>query len=74
MIIAYLDNILIYTLRIKKIYKEETQKVLQLLKNYKINLNKEKSKYIRIEIIFLGTIISEERLKIELKKIKVVKE
>ena len=62
---VYLNDILIYTSKTKKEYKKKIQEVLQLLKKQNIQLNKEKSKFTKTEVIFLKMIISRERLKIE---------
>ena len=72
-VIVYLDNILIYTKGTRKKHEKETQEVLQLLKKYNIYLNKEKSKYTKIEVTFLGTIISRKELKMEPEKTKAVR-
>ena len=50
------------------------QEVLQLLKKHDICLNKKKSKFIQMKVMFLETIILWERLKMELEKIKVVRD
>ena len=50
------------------------KEVLQLLKKHNIYLNKEKSKFTRKEVTFLGTIISQEGLRMELEKTKAVRE
>ena len=44
-VMAYLDDIIIYTKGTKEEHKKEAQEVLQLLKDYHINLNHEKSEY-----------------------------
>ena len=71
---AYLDDILIYMKRTREEHEKETQKVLQLLRDYHINLNREKSKYTKMKVTFLRTIISREGLKIEPGKTKVVRD
>ena len=73
-IMAYLDNILVYTKETKEKHEQETKKVLQLLEKHNICLNDEKSKYTKIEVIFLGTIISKEGLRMELEKTKAVRD
>ena len=73
-VIAYLNDILIYTKETKEKHNRETRKVLQLLKEHNICLNQEKSEYTKTEVIFLRIIISREGLKIEPEKIKVIRE
>ena len=73
-VMAYLDDILVYTTGTKEGHEKEAQEVLQLLQEYHINLNEEKSKYTKQEVTFLGTIISKEGLKMELEKTKAVRE
>src|SRR5437762_8678809 len=74
MVIAYLNDILIYTKGIKEEHKRETKEVLALLQKYDIRLNQEKSEFSKKEVIFLGTIISRDGLRMELEKTKVVRE
>ena len=71
---AYLDDIFIYIKGMKEEHEQEAKEVLQLLKKHNIYLNKEKSKYMKMKVTFLGTIISREGLRIELEKIKVVRD
>ena len=47
--------------------------MLQLLKKHDIHLNEEKSKYMKMEVTFLETIISQEGLRIESEKTKAVR-
>ena len=69
---VYLDDILIYMLGTKEEYKMEVGKVLQILKENDIILNSKKSKYSRKEVTFLGTIISEQGLRMETEKMKAI--
>ena len=71
---AYLDNILIYTKGTKEEHERETKEVLVLLRKYDIRLNQEKSEFSKKEVIFLRTIISRDRLKMELEKTKAIRE
>jgi len=71
---AYLDDIIIYTKGTKEEHEKEAQEVLQLLKDYHINLNYEKSKYTKTEVTFLGAIISREGLRMEPDKVKAIQE
>ena len=58
----------------KEEHEQETKEVLQLLEKYDICLNEEKSEYTKTEVTFLGTIISQEGLKMELEKTKAVRD
>src|SRR5436309_14854129 len=71
---VYLDDILIYILRTKEKHEKEVEKVLQILKKNDIMLNHKKSKLTKKEVTFLGTIISDERLKMEMQKTKAIQE
>ena len=71
---AYLNDIFVYTKGIKEEHKQETKEVLQLLKEKDICLNKEKSEYTKTEVIFLGTVISREGLRMEPEKTKAVRD
>ena len=55
---VYLDDILIYTQRTKEKHEKEIQKVLQLLQEQKIQFNPEKSEFTKMEVMFLGIVIS----------------
>ena len=71
---AYLNDIFVYTKGIKEEHKQETKEVLQLLKEHNIYLNNEKSEYTKMEVTFLGIIISKEGLRMELEKTKAVRD
>ena len=58
----------------KEEHEQETKEVLSLLQKHNICLNEEKSKFSKKKVIFLGTIISQEGLRIEPKKTKAVRE
>ena len=73
-VMAYLDDILVYTTGTKEEHEREAQEVLQLLREYHINLNEEKSEYTKQEVTFLGAVISREGLKMESEKTKAVRE
>ena len=74
MVMAYLDDILIYTKGTKEEHEREMKEVLALLQKYDIRLNQEKSKFSKKEVTFLGTIISRDGLRMELEKMKAVRE
>ena len=71
---AYIDDILIYMKGTKEEHEREMQEILQLLKEYDIRLNEEKSKFLKKEVTFLGTIISRDGLRMEPEKTKAVRE
>ena len=71
---AYLDDILIYTKGTREEHERETKEVLALLQKHDIRLNEEKSEFTKKEVTFLRTIISRNRLKMELEKTKAVRE
>jgi len=71
---VYLDDILIYTQRTKEKHEKEIQKVLQLLQEQKIQFNPEKSEFTKMEVMFLGIVISWEGLKIEPEKTKAIRD
>ena len=73
-VMVYIDDILIYTKGTKEEHERETQEVLQLLKEYDIRLNEEKSEFSKKEVTFLGTIISRDGLRMEPEKTKAVRE
>ena len=62
-IIVYLDNILIY-LRNKEEYKQYVKIILEYLSKVRIRLNLEKYKFYKKEVIFLGFIVSNNRVRI----------
>ena len=74
MVMAYLDDIIIYTKGMKEEHEKEAQEVLRLLKDYHINLNHEKSEYTKKEVTFLGAIISREGLCMEPDQVKAIQE
>ena len=73
-VMAYLDDILIYTKGTKEEHERETKEVLALLQKHNIWLNEEKSEFSKKEVIFLRTIISRNGLRMEPEKTKAVKE
>ena len=69
---VYLDDILIYILETKKEHEKEVGEVLWILKENDIMLNSKKSKYSRKEVTFLGTISSDQGLRVETEKMKAI--
>ncbi|EGZ72751.1 hypothetical protein NEUTE2DRAFT_44965, partial [Neurospora tetrasperma FGSC 2509] len=69
--IYYLNNILIYSKTFVE-YKEYIRKILDVLYKYKFSINIEKSEFYIRETIFLGYLISENKVRMELSKVKAV--
>ena len=69
--IAYLDNILIYSKDLES-HKEHVRKVLDVLKAKDLKLKLEKCELYKIEVEFLGYIVTTQGLKIDPKKVEVV--
>ena len=68
-VIAYVDNILIFTYRSREQYTKDVQVVLERLSIVDFKTVPEKCKFYKKEIEFLGFIINTTRIKIDLKKI-----
>ena len=73
-IIAYLNNILVYSSRTLAKYKEHVKKVLQKLLEYRLLIQLDKYKFNKDLIEFLGFIISRNSIAIDLAKTKAIKE
>src|SRR5436305_14932158 len=68
---AYLDNILIYSKDLES-YKEHVKKVLDVLQAKDLKLKLEKCEFYKIEVEFLGYIVTTQGLKMDPKKVEVV--
>ncbi|EFQ86320.1 hypothetical protein PTT_18478, partial [Pyrenophora teres f. teres 0-1] len=73
-VLAYLDDILVYSKGTLKEHIELVKKVLRKLKNRKLYLQPKKCEFYTQETEFLGFIISTEGVKINPKKIQTVQE
>ena len=73
-IIIYLDNILIYLNRILKDYIIKIKKILKQFNNRRLLFKPEKYKFHQTEIKFLRYIIKQEKIYIDLIKIKTILE
>ena len=71
-VMVYLDNILIYILGTKEEHEKEVKEVLQILEKNDIILNYKKSKLTKKEVTFLGIIILNEGLRMEIQKTKAI--
>ena len=63
-IAIYMDDILIHA-KTKKDLKDRMKRVLQRLKEHNLYLKPEKCKFERTEVEFLGTIISENTIRMD---------
>ncbi|EGZ73643.1 hypothetical protein NEUTE2DRAFT_60805, partial [Neurospora tetrasperma FGSC 2509] len=70
--IYYLNNILIYS-KVLVEYKGYIKKILNVLYKYKFSINIEKNEFYIKEIIFLKYLILKNEVKIELNKVKAIR-
>ena len=73
-IIAYLNNMLVYSSSMLAKYREYIEKVLQKLLEYRLLIQLEKCKFNKDLVEFLGFIISRNSIAIDLAKTKAIKE
>jgi len=66
--VVYLDDILIFT-RMKEEHKQAVRRVLQVLKENKLFLRPEKCEFCKQQIEYLGLIISENEVSMDLVKV-----
>ncbi len=72
-IMVYLDDILIYTKDPSRPYMDIVQWVLEQLQKYGLYANLKKCQFYEDEVQFLGFVVLAQEIRIEEKKIKVVK-
>jgi len=72
-VVVYLDDILIFT-RTKKEHEQAVRRVLQVLKENKLFLHPEKCKFCKQQIEYLGLVISENEVSMDLVKVAGVRE
>ena len=72
-IVIYLDNILVY-LKNEKDYKKHVKQILNTLKKVNLRIILEKSQFHQTEIEFLSYIIIKDEIKINLEKVRVIRE
>ena len=67
-VIVYLDDILIFTRTVEK-HIQAIQRVLEILAEYKLFLYLEKCKFQKMQIEYLGLVISKNKISIDLIKV-----
>ena len=67
--IVYWDDILIFN-KTKEEHLEHIRKILQRLKEEKLLINLKKCSFMQDEIVYLGFVISADRLKMDLENVK----
>ena len=70
-IIVYLDNILIYTMDLNK-HDQPTRRVLQVLRQNWLYLQYEKYTFAQNTIEYLGFIVDNREIRIDLKKVEAI--
>ena len=70
--IVYLDDILIFS-KTKKEHLKHLAAVMRRLQQEKLLINMKKSSFMRTKLIYLGFVISANKLKMDPKKIKAIK-
>ena len=70
-VIIYLNNILIYS-KNEADYKVYIKKILKVLKKVDLRIKFKKSQFYQTEIKFLSYIIIEDRIEINLEKVRVI--
>ena len=72
-VVVYLDNILIFT-KMKEEHEQAVRRVLQVLKENKLFLRLEKCEFCKQRIEYLGLVISENEVSMDLVKVAGVQE
>jgi len=67
-VVVYLDNILIFT-KTEEEHAQAVRRVLQILKENKLFLHLEKCEFCKQQIEYLGLVISENKVSIDLVKV-----
>ena len=73
-VIAYLDDIMIYTKGILEEHQDHVRKVLHKLQEKDMRLKREKCEFHKQEVEFLGMIISGKEVKMDPEKLKAIQE
>jgi len=72
-VIAYLDDIMIYSITLKK-HVQHVSQVLECLEKRDLRLKPKKCEFHREEVDFLGFVVERHGIRMNLEKIKAVKE
>jgi len=72
-VIAYLDDIMIYLITLKK-HVQHVSQILKCLNRRNLRLKPEKCEFHREEVDFLGFVVKRHEIRMNPKKIKIVKE
>ena len=72
--VAYLDNILVYTEDSLEDHIDCIKKVLRKLAERSLKLNARKCEFYKTEVDFLGFIIGTSRIKLDPAKVKLIEE
>jgi hypothetical protein len=72
-VIAYLDDIMIYSITLKK-HVQHVSQVLECLNKRDLRLKPEKCEFHREEVDFLGFVVRRHEIRMNSEKIKAVKE
>ena len=70
-VIVYLDDILVFS-RSKEEHLENLKLVLRTLQEEKLLINLKKCSFMKEELIYLGFVVSKERLKIDPEKVQAI--
>ena len=70
-VIVYLDDILVYS-KNEKDHKKHVKQILSALKKVNLRIILEKSQFYQTEIKFLSYIMSDYKIKMNLKKVRVI--
>jgi hypothetical protein len=71
-VIVYLDDILIFN-KTKVEHLKHLAMVMQRLQQEKLLINMKKSSFMKMELIYLGFVISVDKLRMDLDKVEVIK-
>jgi hypothetical protein len=71
-IVIYLNDILIFTKEIKEEYIDKVRLIFKKIRKYNLLLKSEKYEFFKKKVNFLEYIISIERIRIDLNKIKTI--
>src|SRR5437764_64462 len=72
-VVIYLDDILIYSKTLKE-YQRLVIEVMQVIQDHDLYVNLEKSQFYQEEVSFLDHIVDKNDIRMNLKKVKAVKD